>query len=543
MAIIQEIAAISVARAGSGGTPGTATITGTTGTGSFFVGTGTINAQGQLTNIALTDCGAYTSPPTNMLLEPVTGGGLVGATVNISMGHIQNPPGTGAALPAGGTSSTFLRGDATWQTVPPGAAGATGATGPAGTAIANTGIITPSIASAASPALPWALIAPAPLGGGADDQPNLQAAVNALLALSLVNNQKSCTLIIPGGFYTLMSPLLIGDASGNVYTGFIIQGAGRAATTFNAGAANMPSVIQMGGNALGNVLMKDFFITGQHAPGSAYPTIGLWLSNSNCSNLTFENFRIDFAVTAIQMGSATNSLGSNGEFCTFKDFQTHSVTNFYVSYSPQAYGIHFNHGFIYYNLGGALFSLHNPSQGQLPGGGLLVEGVNATPVLTAPGVVSNTILLTVDTAQIAPILFVGGRYEWLTQLIKKSTGNATENGAPITFKGVDFTIDNRVGNSLTTVGSWVQINGTGASSIYVSLEGCNLAPVENDATIYITANAQNGCRSLMAFKGCIMNFTSLPVIGPNIYNTGYPGAPAKAYIVEQCLNNGNYATF
>lgn len=425
---------------------------------------------------------------------------------------------------------------------PTGATGTSGPTGPAGTATNNTGIVTPSISSGTA-STPWALVAPVPLGGGADDQPNLQAAVNALLALSNVNNQRTCTLIIPGGFYTLNSPLLIGDATGNVYGGFIIQGAGRGATTFNAGAANMASVIQIGGNALGNVLMKDFFITGQHAPSSAYPAIGLWISNSNCSNLTFQNFCIDYATQAIQMGSATNSLGSNGEFCLFQNFQTHHIQNFYISYAPQAYGVHFNHGFIYYNNGGILFALRDPSQGQVPGGGLLVEGVNATNTDGPTGTVSNSILLSIGAAQTSPILFLGGRYEWLTQALTATTGNSTEIGPCITFKGVDFTIDNRVGNSLTTVGAFVNLAGTGRWSMYIAFEGCSMTPVEtSDASITLTVAATSH-RSMMAFRGCSMNFGSTPTIAAKLYDPGYAGAPAKAYLVEQCFNQGANFTF
>jgi hypothetical protein len=77
----------AVVNAGSGGTPGTATITGTTGTGTKFQATATIAAGGTISAItALTVVGSYTVNPTNLAAEPVTGGGLTGATVSLAMG-------------------------------------------------------------------------------------------------------------------------------------------------------------------------------------------------------------------------------------------------------------------------------------------------------------------------------------------------------------------------------------------------------------------------------------------------------------------------
>jgi hypothetical protein len=70
---------------GTGGTPGPVTLTGTTGTGTKFQATGTINAGGVLQpGLVITVPGNYTVNPTSMTSEPVTGGGLTGATVTLT---------------------------------------------------------------------------------------------------------------------------------------------------------------------------------------------------------------------------------------------------------------------------------------------------------------------------------------------------------------------------------------------------------------------------------------------------------------------------
>jgi hypothetical protein len=75
----------TLVNAGSGGTNGAVTLTGTTGTGTRFALSGTI-AGGVLTAIgSISVAGNYTVNPTNLASEPVTGGGLTGAVVNLKM--------------------------------------------------------------------------------------------------------------------------------------------------------------------------------------------------------------------------------------------------------------------------------------------------------------------------------------------------------------------------------------------------------------------------------------------------------------------------
>lgn len=77
----------TVVNAGTGGTPGSATVTGTTGTGTKFQATVTIEAGGTIQSVdALTVAGSYTVNPTDIANEPVTGGGLTGAVLAVVMG-------------------------------------------------------------------------------------------------------------------------------------------------------------------------------------------------------------------------------------------------------------------------------------------------------------------------------------------------------------------------------------------------------------------------------------------------------------------------
>lgn len=89
----REVIAAVINNPGTGGTPGAVTLTGTTGTGTKFQATGVINTAGVLTGpLVVTVPGFYTADPTSLTGEPVTGGGLAGATVDLTM------MGTGTAI-------------------------------------------------------------------------------------------------------------------------------------------------------------------------------------------------------------------------------------------------------------------------------------------------------------------------------------------------------------------------------------------------------------------------------------------------------------
>lgn len=82
-----QVVSATVAAAGTGGTPGTATVTGTTGTGTKFQAEVTISGGGMIASVdAITVAGSYTVNPTAPANEPVTGGGLSSAQLNVSLG-------------------------------------------------------------------------------------------------------------------------------------------------------------------------------------------------------------------------------------------------------------------------------------------------------------------------------------------------------------------------------------------------------------------------------------------------------------------------
>lgn len=97
-----QVMSATIAAAGTGGTNGTQMVTGTTGTGTKFVAIVTVSG-GEITAIQGVDSpGEYTVNPTVLTAEPVTGGGLSGAELNIKMGVFAgtiSTPGAYSVLP------------------------------------------------------------------------------------------------------------------------------------------------------------------------------------------------------------------------------------------------------------------------------------------------------------------------------------------------------------------------------------------------------------------------------------------------------------
>ena len=82
-----QVVSATVADGGTGGTPGTQTVTGTTGTGTKFQASVTVNGGGAISAVlSITVGGAYTVNPTGLSAEPVTGASLSGAELDIVMG-------------------------------------------------------------------------------------------------------------------------------------------------------------------------------------------------------------------------------------------------------------------------------------------------------------------------------------------------------------------------------------------------------------------------------------------------------------------------
>lgn len=86
--IATQAISATVVSGGSGGTNGAVTVTGTTGAGTFCQFSGTISG-GVLTGpLVRVLAGEYTTNPTTLTAEPVTGGGLTGATINVVIGAL-----------------------------------------------------------------------------------------------------------------------------------------------------------------------------------------------------------------------------------------------------------------------------------------------------------------------------------------------------------------------------------------------------------------------------------------------------------------------
>lgn len=83
-----QVVAATVVAAGTGGTTGTQIISGTTGSGSYFSAKVTVAGGAISGQPTILTAGDYTSNPTTLAAEPVSGGGLVGATLALTMGAL-----------------------------------------------------------------------------------------------------------------------------------------------------------------------------------------------------------------------------------------------------------------------------------------------------------------------------------------------------------------------------------------------------------------------------------------------------------------------
>jgi hypothetical protein len=82
---LDSVVSATVNAGGSGGTNGQVTITGTTGTGTRFTARGVISGGALSGALTILNTGSYSVDPTSLTAEPVTGSGLTGATVGLTM--------------------------------------------------------------------------------------------------------------------------------------------------------------------------------------------------------------------------------------------------------------------------------------------------------------------------------------------------------------------------------------------------------------------------------------------------------------------------
>lgn len=115
-----QVASATIDDAGTGGTPGTQTVTGTTGTGTKFEATVTVSGGGIITSVdSISVRGVYTVNPTSLTAEPVTGGGLTGAKLSLKMGVLgvtPSTPGSYTVLPSNPASQSSSSGAGTGAT-------------------------------------------------------------------------------------------------------------------------------------------------------------------------------------------------------------------------------------------------------------------------------------------------------------------------------------------------------------------------------------------------------------------------------------------
>jgi hypothetical protein len=112
--------------AGTGGTDGPVTLTGTTGVGVLTQVRGIISSGTLYSVDGIADPGAYTTNPTNVDIEPVAGGGLTGAAITLTMGvrdvamvnagsYTVLPPNPVQTRVVGGGPGQLCLLDVTWQ--------------------------------------------------------------------------------------------------------------------------------------------------------------------------------------------------------------------------------------------------------------------------------------------------------------------------------------------------------------------------------------------------------------------------------------------
>jgi len=89
-----QVVSATIAAAGTGGTNGTQTVTGTTGTGTPFQASVTVSGGAITAVLSISVAGNYTANPTNIASEPVTGASLSGAALDVVMGALTVVPNT-----------------------------------------------------------------------------------------------------------------------------------------------------------------------------------------------------------------------------------------------------------------------------------------------------------------------------------------------------------------------------------------------------------------------------------------------------------------
>lgn len=132
-----KVVRASIVNPGSGGTNGAATVTGTTGTGTKFQASVTIVGGAIQTINSISLAGSYTVNPTDTTAEPVTGGALAGATLNLTIGIATFSVFAGGTFTANPAGAAFDQASSTGDGL--GATFQTAVFGPQDLSISNSG--------------------------------------------------------------------------------------------------------------------------------------------------------------------------------------------------------------------------------------------------------------------------------------------------------------------------------------------------------------------------------------------------------------------
>ena len=104
-----QVVSATIHAGGTGGANGSASVTGTTGTGTKFIANVTISG-GAITAVnSISLGGSYTVNPTSLTAEPVTGAGLTGAQLSVSMGVAAISILTAGVLTANPSGASFTQ--------------------------------------------------------------------------------------------------------------------------------------------------------------------------------------------------------------------------------------------------------------------------------------------------------------------------------------------------------------------------------------------------------------------------------------------------
>ncbi len=368
------------------------------------------------------------------------------------------------------------------------------------------------------------IIGPTPSGG--DDTAAVQAFFDSVVMSSGGGISHGSYGILPAGTFNLNSNnLRIGDSSSNTYGGFRIEGAGRNATVLNLTASGQPSIIDWYGNAARDTYFGDMMLNGSRT--NLVP-VGLNILSTAVSHLQFNNLHIQNPTLAIKFN--TGSVG-NGEFVRFSNIQTHGITNFYYTDASQNFKVSFRECFIYYAAGGTLFQINSGVTGN--GGGLDLFAVSASITNEGgTGFVGNSVLF--DVYSESPIKMVGGRFEWLTSLLRHRGGTEMV----LSVDGTEFTTDWRTGK--VTPRAFISFEGPSNHAATVVARDARFVATSPDPTLQnLPIDSINPYRGMVHWRDCRFHgYANLPTWTSNVYPS-FPVAGGSPVIFDGCSRDGN----